>query len=406
MGVKTFFKYKLRGVDFNKTNLSQADLSEADLSQANLKEANLKETVLRWANIADAELFKIDLEGADLYEATLVRSNLASAILFKTNLIGVHLCEANLNKANLSRANLSRANLSRAALRGADLTGADLTGADLRGADLRGADLRGAVLTETDFSMTKCFKTNFNDTVMTGVCIENWSIDSTTKLLNIQCDYVYLKDKQQERRPRSGNFEPNDFVVLFQRTLDTIDLIFQEGIDWKAFFLSFQELRRHYVDKELAIQAIEKQRNSAFVVHLESSPEVDKAVIERLAKELYTEQLNRLEESYQVQIHSQAENLKHERQRNSQLMRVVEVMAENTGPKYDLRNAKIGSLADTVKGNARQQANQHNYAPEQQPLAEAAAEIQQLLKQLEQINPKYNARAEKGFCRHGNIPNT
>ncbi|MBD2128189.1 hypothetical protein H6F97_17695 [Microcoleus sp. FACHB-1] len=65
-------------------------------------------------------------------------------------------------------------------------------------------------------------------------------------------------------------------------------------------------------------------------------------------------------------------------------------MAEQS--KYDQRgaNISIGSYVDTAQSGSRQQgqAIQHNYAPEQkQTLAEAAAEIQQLLQQLEQTNP-------------------
>lgn len=54
----------------------------------------------------------------------------------------------------------------------------------------------------------------------------------------------------------------------------------------------------------------------------------------------------------------------------------------------DLREANIGNVANQVQDSARQQANQYNYAsPEKQTLAEAADEIQRLLKQLEETNP-------------------
>jgi hypothetical protein len=54
----------------------------------------------------------------------------------------------------------------------------------------------------------------------------------------------------------------------------------------------------------------------------------------------------------------------------------------------DLHGANIGNFANQVSDNARQQAIQHNHSSEQKKtLAEAAAEIQQLLKQLESTNP-------------------
>ncbi|MEG4968006.1 hypothetical protein QUB11_15400 [Microcoleus sp. B6-A1] len=54
----------------------------------------------------------------------------------------------------------------------------------------------------------------------------------------------------------------------------------------------------------------------------------------------------------------------------------------------DYRGANIANSANKVSDNARQQANQHIHLAEQkQTLAEAAAEIQKVLKQLEVTHP-------------------
>lgn len=54
----------------------------------------------------------------------------------------------------------------------------------------------------------------------------------------------------------------------------------------------------------------------------------------------------------------------------------------------NLQGANVANMANTVKDNARQQANQHVHLSEQKrTLAEAANEIQQLIQQLEQTNP-------------------
>lgn len=54
----------------------------------------------------------------------------------------------------------------------------------------------------------------------------------------------------------------------------------------------------------------------------------------------------------------------------------------------DLHGANIANFANNVSDDARQQANQHIHISEQKPtLAEAAKEIQKLLKQLEITNP-------------------
>jgi chromosome condensin MukBEF ATPase and DNA-binding subunit MukB len=76
-------------------------------------------------------------------------------------------------------------------------------------------------------------------------------------------------------------------------------------------------------------------------------------------------------------------------------------MSETTN--YDLREAKIGAIA---KDNARQQINQHFYESEQkQTLAEAAKEIQELLKQLEKTNPNATEAEKIAHVNDETTPN-
>ena len=61
---------------------------------------------------------------------------------------------------------------------------------------------------------------------------------------------------------------------------------------------------------------------------------------------------------------------------------------ENYKTKYDQSHANIGGFVDTAQSGSQQTFNQNISAPEQkQNLAEAAAEIQQLLEQLSQSYP-------------------
>jgi hypothetical protein len=63
------------------------------------------------------------------------------------------------------------------------------------------------------------------------------------------------------------------------------------------------------------------------------------------------------------------------------------LMSESYQSKYDQRNAN-NQFVDTTQSGSNVTFNQQNYTPEQkQNLAEAAAEIQQLLYQLAQTNP-------------------
>ena len=101
--------------------------------------------------------------------------------------------QANLRGANLDHANLKEANL---------------TQADLREATFTNADLRDCNLTDVN-----AINTDLTHVYLTGACLEGWNIDQSTILDNIDCKYVYFLNNQQERRPSSGDFEPEEFTM-------------------------------------------------------------------------------------------------------------------------------------------------------------------------------------------------
>jgi hypothetical protein len=82
------------------------------------------------------------------------------------------------------------------------------------------------------------------------------------------------------------------------------------------------------------------------------------------------------------------EALQKEGSSNPNLFVLGEVTVTNEAPKYDLRNSSFpGGFAETNYGKMVE--TQNNYSSEQkQTLTEASAEIQSLLKQLEQSNPR------------------
>jgi uncharacterized protein YjbI with pentapeptide repeats len=81
------------------------------------------------------------------------------------------------------------------------LVWADLSSADLIGADLSNADLRNARLDGANLSRVIAIDTNFEKAIFTGACIGDWSIDRSTNLNDISCDYIYLKSPRDERNP-------------------------------------------------------------------------------------------------------------------------------------------------------------------------------------------------------------
>src|SRR5919202_729615 len=319
---------KLSGVDLSRTNLSRADLSKADLIGAKLIGANLNK-----AYLSGADLTKANLSGADL--------------------VGAKLIGAKLSGANLSGAKLIGANLSGAYLRGGYLKGANLIDANLIGANLSGANLY----------RTKALHTNFYKAIFTGACLQDWHTNSSTNLEEVICDYIYLQADQQERRPIQGNFAPGEFTKLFQKTLETVDLIFCNGIDWQAFLNSFQKLQVKNGGLELFIQAIENKNDGALLIRLSVPNEVNKTQIDHYFKQEYEYQLKAIDKIYRYQIQATYEEIATYRHQSSELIEIVKAMAGR------MINVEARKLID------------------RRAVSDAAAKIQKLLQQLEQTYP-------------------
>ncbi|NEP13190.1 MAG: pentapeptide repeat-containing protein [Symploca sp. SIO2C1] len=248
--------------------------------------------------------------------------------------------EANLNLLDLSGLNLRGANLRGANLFGTDFIEADLTGADLRRADLTAADLTQANLTAVDLRearliRTQALATNFKQVRFTGVCLEDWNIDSATNLDGVICDYVYLKSKYipeeklyllKERRPYSGNFEPGEFTKLFQKVLEPLDLVFRNGIDWQSFLVSFQELQVEFSDHELSIQALESKNSTVLVIKINVPNDANKAEIEQSFKHKYRLAI----QGKEAKLKDNAEQISLYRQQSADITEIVKVMANRS----------------------------------------------------------------------------
>ena len=382
--------------DLSETDLSTLDLSRADLrgsnlsgtdfSYADLSKANLNSTNLTKANLSGADLSDADISNAEVYQVDFSRANLSRVDLSDIDLSEVDLSEADLNEVDLRNVfnpcelehypsssytgadlsgidfsdpeidfewvdlNLSDTNLSDADFYKKDLTSVELYGSNLSGAELSHTNLSGNSLNKANLSyarlvQTQALGTDFSNAVFTGACIEDWNINSATRFEGAICDYVYLKTGQQERRPRVGAFKPGEFAALFQQAVDTVDLIFVDGLDWQSFFATLQEIRQQYDGADINIQAIEKKSGGAFVVRLEVSESLDKADFQQ-----------RLNVAYEKNQQLQAQLLKTEgkleecrEQRDNFQQKVLEGM--NT-PKYVFNQPQFGgSFAETVHGN-------------------------------------------------------
>jgi hypothetical protein len=294
----------LSNINFSNTELCRAQINYVGMGSANLYRANLYRANFSNSNLEGADLRYAKLSEADFSFAWLGGTDLRYAELYNAKFVQTYLGQANLGDAKLCNANFN-------------------------GAGLRNVDFSNSDLTEVSF-----LRANFKCAILTGACIQDWNINSSTSFANIKCEYVYQGKRWDnsgvcefiDRLPKASNliFKEGEFETLIRKQQDVIDLVFVDGIDWQAFFQSFQELREEFQSNEVSIQAIER-KDANFVVRLvtTASPE-EQGMIEASAKKFYAQRLSLIE----AQLEDYRGLLKNERQQNSKLITIVETMAK------------------------------------------------------------------------------
>ncbi|MDY7005380.1 MAG: pentapeptide repeat-containing protein [Cyanobacteriota bacterium] len=268
----------LGGTCFKNANLTDADFSHAILKSTNFRFVNVTRTFWR-----QTKYLKFARVEATILIDIKIRELLITGYGKDQQYIGANLRGANLMSADLSNANFKLA--------------------DLGEASLKAANLKGANLTET-----LAIGTNFTSAQMSGTCLEAWNIDHTTILDNIESKYIYLLEEpkpetdDRERRPSSGYFQEGDFTKLFQEVLNTVDLIFRNGVDAKAFMSSFQEVKGKNQDIPMTIRGMENKGDGVVVITIDVPPETNKEKIHQQFLQFYDQNLRVLDEKYQKEL--------------------------------------------------------------------------------------------------------
>ncbi|MGJ3252156.1 MAG: pentapeptide repeat-containing protein, partial [Elainellaceae cyanobacterium] len=377
----------LRYSDLNAANLSYSNLRYSDLSAANLSYSNLSYSNLRYSDLSatnlsaailsGAILSNANLRGAEINEGTqidekwrlvinilnqggegknLTIQNFSDVNFSGANFTGAKLEYVNLKEANLSRCILSEIDLSKVELQGADLSNAILRKVNLSSADLSSTQLARADLTDANLARTQNFGTNFQGAVLTGACIADWNINSTTILDDVVCEYVYLQDNQQDRRPHNPNktFALGEFTKRFQQVLETVDLFFDDGIDWKAFLATFQDLQAQYGNENLDIQGVERRSASSFEVRLAVTEELDKVAVEREAYQTYEINLRLLEAQHRAELQAKDKEIESYRRESANMREITRFLASREikveEPKMSLRLDQIRILRAIADG--------------------------------------------------------
>ncbi|MEH2291953.1 pentapeptide repeat-containing protein [Nostoc sp.] len=380
-----YFPKNLNGINLNKADLSRSDISNIELKQANLNGANLSGANLNETDFTDADLTNADVIGALIDGAILIRANLTNADLsgahigysdftgamlngtkfarVKFNVDPIHLPRTDYSplqkfvfKFNLSKANLSEANLMGYDLSEANLVKTNLKGANLSDANLSHANLTKADLSEANLTRVQALSTDFTSANLTGSYLEDWNINSATRLDDVICDYIYLRQNQQERRPSSGNFAPREFTKLFQKSLETVDLIFRNGIDWDAFAYSFKKLEVENQGSQLDVQSIEKKGHGVLLVRVAVAPDADKAKIHSDFMQGYEFANKALEAQYKARLEDKDLLITKQEAQINRLFEIVEqqgsvqkALLENPRKvsNYNMQNPQFaGGIAD------------------------------------------------------------
>jgi uncharacterized protein YjbI with pentapeptide repeats len=377
-------KANLQNIDFHNANLQNANLQSAKLQGANLQGANLQGANLQgaflWkANLQGAFLGDTNLQGARLQNAKLQNAKLQNAHLYNANLWNAKfqnnadlrgsslqyadLQGVNLQSANLQGVNLQGVNLQGAYLQGANLQGVNLQGAYLQGVNLQGAYLQGAHLQHVDLTACQALRANFTGANLTGACIADWHIGSSTILKDVECDYIF-RTYDEETGQYSGRlpvdsdstFAPGEFTKWLQiiaSALETIDITFTDGINWQAFFNAFQAVRQQYAEHNVSVQGME-QKGDAFIVRLSLETEVTGANLDQLRGDIETTQ----KQLYSTQLALSA--AKGELKVYRKMMGVVETLAEKQmgdqhfhGPVGNVANTNHGTMTAYIHQNSQ-----------------------------------------------------
>ena len=346
--------------DLSRASLSKIDLSRTNLSRVNFSEADLSGARFNKANLTGARLHKADLFGATLHKADLSGVMARNADLTWVELSGANLCHANFGEADLSEATLSGANLRGTVLRGAMLCGATLIGATLTHSNLSQGNLNrteliGADLSGADLSAVQARGSNFHRAILTGACLQDWSIDRTTNLDGVECDYIYLLRQQsakpeqwlfQRRRPADLNktFRPGEFSQLFQQSPIAIDLIFCNGINWEALAQSLQQLQMKSGTATLTLQSLENKGNGTFVVRATLPLKGNKAEIQRFVRREYESRRKAIEAGYRAALQVNDREMERYRRKSADLVEMAKVLATGR-PQYDQHGALVYGVA-------------------------------------------------------------
>ena len=362
------------GTSFRGTNLTRANFSNAILKSADFNHTKQRQTNL-------VQVFWKGVKKLDC--ARLGNTYLAD---FKVRQL---LVELNGQNQNYSGLNLEGVNLQ-----GANLQNANFVGSNLNHVNLQDADLSRARLVQTQLD-----KTDFTDATLTGAYIQDWGITIDTEFDGVRCEYVYMRLPTEDnpdpyRKPdnRQEVFADGEFGDFIKPIFDTLDLYHNQGVDPRAIAIAFKELAEDNPEAELEIVAIERRGENKILLRAKTATTSNKSKLSRDYFINYNQLKALAEKDFQALIADKEYQINRLENMVMTALERPSFYANNSIIQGDTKMTGDRNI-NTGGGNYNERIErdyiQGNYyaAGQPQSLAQAAAEIQLLLKQLEQTYP-------------------
>ncbi|MER0169933.1 MAG: hypothetical protein DU489_04880 [Nitrosomonas sp.] len=258
----------LSGTQFAGATLAHTDFAEANLTAARFAGAKFLQqpSFIHAENLHLAWTYDTPLERKPI--RTLLTGGKIDSLVF-----------SNLNFRGLS-------------FKGLNLAGCNFYHTDLSESDFSGCDLTGA-----DLSEAMVLGTRFSNATMTGVIIDNWSMDKHTQFDGVTCDFVFTKRNKDGRNPPKGDFKPGEFSKLYQEIANTVDFIAHTPDELTALLRAIDHIKQQGGD--IVIQSLER-KNESVVVRTQSIGTIDKSAIYAGVKEQMAEEMNLLQQEKQL----------------------------------------------------------------------------------------------------------
>ena len=189
---------------------------------------------------------------------------------------------------------------------------------------------------------------------MSGTCLAAWNIDHTTILDNIESKYIYLLEEpkpetdDRERRPSSGYFQEGDFTKLFKEVLNTVDLIFRNGVDFTGFMSSFKAIQIENEDTPMKIRGMENKGDGVVVIKIDVPPETNKEKIHREFMEIYDENGRALEKKYQKELQETKRQINQNLEESERKYQIELAEIKKQNARSEEQNQNMKSLVDQI----------------------------------------------------------